>query len=312
MVGRIVEVADDKRHLFMSRGFLVVQQSDGERKELGQVPLDDIAAVIANAHGLSYTNNLLVALAERCAPFVLCSANHNAVGMLIPIEGNHIQAKRFDAQIAASKPTNKRIWSEIVRAKLQQQAAALEAASAPTVPLLALVAKVRSGDPENIEAQGARRYWGLLFGEDFRRDQQAGGLNGMLNYGYTILRAATARATVAAGLHPTLGVFHKNEGNAMRLVDDLMEPFRPLMDLRVWQFQKAGHRELTPDIKRGLVRVLYDDMQSSIGATPVMSCIQRLAVSLAQVYLGERLSLDLPLPGLPLEMAAAGSEEPHQ
>jgi CRISPR-associated protein Cas1 len=177
---------------------------------------------------------------------------------------------------------------------------------------LALVAKVRSGDPENIEAQGARRYWGLLFGEDFRRDQQAGGLNGMLNYGYTILRAATARATVAAGLHPTLGVFHKNEGNAMRLVDDLMEPFRPLMDLRVWQFQKAGHRELTPDIKRGLVRVLYDDMQSSIGATPVMSCIQRLAVSLAQVYLGERLSLDLPLPGLPLEMAAAGSEEPHQ
>ena len=87
MIGRIVEVADDRRHLFMHRGFLVVQDSEGARKELGQVPLDDIAAVIANAHGISYTNNLLVALAERGAPFVLCAANHNAVGMLLPIEG---------------------------------------------------------------------------------------------------------------------------------------------------------------------------------------------------------------------------------
>ena len=89
MIGRIVEVADDQRHLFMSRGFMVVQQSDGEKKELGQVPLDDIAAVIANAYGITYTNNLLVALAERCIPFVLCSANHNAAGMLIPVEGNY-------------------------------------------------------------------------------------------------------------------------------------------------------------------------------------------------------------------------------
>jgi len=309
MIGRIVEVADDKRHLFMSRGFLVVQQSDGERKELGQIPLDDIAAVIANAHGLSYTNNLLVALAERCAPFVVCASNHNVVGMLIPVEGNYLQAKRFDAQIAASKPTNKRLWAEIVRAKLQQQAAALEATGAPAVPLSALIRKVRSGDPENVEAQGARRYWGLLFGEKFRRDQQAGGVNGMLNYGYTVLRAATARATVAAGLHPTLGLFHKNEGNPMRLVDDLMEPFRPLIDLRVLQFSKAGQSEVTPDVKRGLVRILYDDMQSSIGATPVMGCIHRLAVSLVQVYLGERETLDLPLPGLPLDLAASSMED---
>ena len=94
MIGRIVEVAEDKRHLSMHRGLMVVQSTDGERKELGRVPLDDIAAVIANAHGLSYTNNLLVALAERGAPFVLCGANHNAVGMLLPIDGNFEQAKR--------------------------------------------------------------------------------------------------------------------------------------------------------------------------------------------------------------------------
>jgi CRISPR-associated protein Cas1 len=305
MIGRIIEVADDRRHLFMHRGFMVVQETEGERKELGQVPLDDIAAVIANAHGLSYTNNLLVALAERCSPFVLCTANHNAVGMLLPIDGNFQQAKRFDAQISASLPLLKRLWAEIVKSKLQQQAAALEAAGAPFIPLSALVKRVRSGDPENYEAQGARRYWGLLFGESFRRDQQAGGLNAMLNYGYTVLRAATARAVVAAGLHPTLGLHHSNEGNAMRLVDDLMEPFRPLIDLKVWQLSQHGEGLITPESKRALVKTLYEDMQTTAGATPVMVCIQRLATSLAQIFIGEKEKLDLPLPGLPLDMASA-------
>lgn len=309
MIGRIVEVADDRRHLFMHRGFMVVQDTEGERKELGQVPLDDIAAVIANAHGLSYTNNLLVALSERGAPFVLCAANHNAVGMLLPIEGNFEQSKRIEAQIAASLPTHKRLWAAVVRAKLEQQAAALEAAGAPTAPLSALVGKVKSGDPENIEAQGARRYWGLLLGENFRRDQDGGGTNALLNYGYTVLRATTARAVIAAGLHPSIGLHHSNDNNAMRLVDDLMEPFRPVIDLKVWQLVRNQEEHVTPDTKRALVRTLYDDMQTDMGATPVMVCVQKLATSLAQVYLGERDKLDLPLPGLPLALAAALRDE---
>ena len=224
-------------------------------------------------------------------------------------DGNYQQAKRFDAQLAATRPTHKRLWAEVVRNKLQQQAAALEAAGKPIAPLTALASKVRSGDPDNLEAQGARRYWNLLFGDDFRRDQGGGGLNSLLNYGYTALRAATARSVIAAGLHPTLGLHHSNEGNPMRLVDDLMEPFRPIVDLHVWQLQRVGEPAITPDTKRSLVRVLYDDMQTSSGSTPVMVCMQRLAVSLAQTYLGERERLDLPLPGLPLAMAASLTDD---
>ena len=309
MIGRIVEVADDRRHLLLHRGFMVVRDTEGERKELGQIPLDDIAAVIANAHGLSYTNNLLVALAERGAPFVLCGANHNAVGMLLPIEGNFEQSRRIEAQIAASQPTHKRLWASVVRAKLEQQAAALAATGGPTAPLTALAARVKSGDPENLEAQGARRYWTLLFGDAFRRDQNAGGTNGLLNYGYTVLRATTARAVVAAGLHPGIGLHHSNDNNAMRLVDDLMEPFRPMIDLKVWQLKRNGENEVSPETKRALVRTLYDDMQTDSGATPVMVCAQKLCTSLAQVYLGERDKLDLPLPGLPLALAAALGDE---
>ncbi|MBI3369702.1 MAG: type II CRISPR-associated endonuclease Cas1 [Burkholderiales bacterium] len=309
MIGRIVEIADDRRHLSANRGFMVVQDTQGERKELGQVPLDDIAAVIANAHGLSYTNNLLVALAQRGAPFVLCGANHNAAGMLLPVEGNFEQARRIEMQIAATLPTRKRLWASIVRAKLEQQAAALEAAGAPTAPLAALAAKVRSGDPDNLEAQGARRYWSLLFGDGFRRDQNAGGVNALLNYGYTVLRATTARAIVAAGLHPSIGLHHSNDGNAMRLVDDVMEPFRPVVDLKVWHLRRNGEEDVKPESKRALVRTLYDDMQTDAGATPVTVCVQRLATSLAQVFLNEREKLDLPLPGLPLSLASSLRDE---
>lgn len=305
MVGRIVEIADDRRHLFMNRGFMVVRDSEGEREELGQIPLDDIAAVIANAHGITYTNNLLVALAERGAPFVLCGANHNVVGMLFTLDGHHVQSKRIEAQIAAGQPMIKRLWATIVKAKIAQQAAALEAAGAPAMPLSVLIGKVRSGDPDNMEGQAARRYWRLLFGADFRRDQEGGGLNGLLNYGYTILRSATARAVVAAGLHPSIGLHHSNDANPMRLVDDLMEPFRPVVDLKVWQLHRGAEGHVTPETKRALVRVLHDDLPTSIGVTPVMVCMQRLATSLAQVFLEERTKLDLPLPGLPLSLASS-------
>ena len=305
MIGRIVEIADDRRHLFVNRGFMVVRESEGDRKELGQIPLDDIAAVIANAHGITYTNNLLVALAERGTPFVLCAANHNAVGVLITLDGHHVQSKRIEAQIAASQPTHKRMWAAVVKSKLEQQASALEATGAPSAPLTALIKKVKSGDPANVEGQGAKRYWGLLFGEGFRRDQSGDGINALLNYGYTIARSATARAIVAAGLHPSIGLHHSNDANAMRLVDDLMEPFRPVIDLKVWQLHQQGESHVTPETKRALVRTLYDDMQSAAGATPVMVCMQKLATSLAQVYLGEREKLELPLPGLPLTLAGS-------
>lgn len=128
MQGRIVEVADDHRHLSLLRGFLVVQDTTAHA-ELGRVALDDIAAVIANAHGLSYTNNLLVALAERGIPLVLCAANHNTVGVLLPLAGHFEQARRIEAQIAAKQPTHKRLWAELV---LAQQATVLRATTATT------------------------------------------------------------------------------------------------------------------------------------------------------------------------------------
>ncbi len=132
-------------------------------------------------------------------------------------------------------------------------------------------------------------------GSLFRRDQQADGVNSLLNYGYTVLRAATARAVVAAGLHPSIGIHHSHDNNAMRLVDDLMEPFRPVIDLTVWYLQMTGPCVVNAETKRTLVQSLYRDIATKDGKTPVIVAVQKLATSLAQVLLGERKELDLPV-----------------
>lgn len=299
MLERIVEVSNDKRHLSMYRGFMLVHSTGEDRKEVGRVALDDIGALIANAHGLSYTNNLLVALAERGIPMVLCGANHLVAGMLWPADGHHQQAHRMEAQIACSLPTRKRLWASIVQSKLRQQAAVLAAAGAASAPLDRLAQNVKSGDSQNAEAQGARQYWPLLMGALFRRNQKADGINAMLNYGYTVLRATTARAVVAAGLHPSLGLHHSHDNNAMRLVDDLMEPFRPVIDWTVWRLQQTGCVELSVDARRAMVRSMYLDLQSDVGTTPVTVAVQKLATSVALVMVGQRKKLDLPHPGVP-------------
>ena len=297
MVGRVVEVATDGRHLAIDRGFMTVGEKGAE---LGRVPLNDLAAVVANAHGLTYSNNLLVNLATRGVPVILCGPNHRRAAIVWPVDGHHAQAGRMSDQANASAPLKKRLWQQIVQAKILAQGATLAAVGAEAGGFRLLARKVRSGDPDNVEAEAARRYWPLLLGTSFRRDQDGGGLNGLLNYGYAILRAATARAVMAAGLHPSLGLMHSNRGNALVLVDDLMEPFRPIVDREVHRLKSDGVENVTGEAKAAMARTMIIDLPTAEGLSPVMTCLERLAGSLAKAYAGETDRLVLPRPGLPL------------
>lgn len=298
MPGHIIEIAHDSRHLYKERGFLVVKSHE-DQQEVGRFALDNTLALIANAHGLTYSNNILVALAERCIPFVLCGKNHNAVGHILPVEGHHLQAGRFDAQIAASQPVRKRLWKEVVTAKIRQQAKIIEAIGGKSARLNRLVTSVRSGDPDNCEAQAAQYYWPTLMGSKFKRERNSEGANALINYGSTVLRAATARAVVAAGLHPTLGIHHQNQSNAMRLVDDLMEPFRPIMEYSVYLVVNEGQTSVDADTKQALVKSLYTDLVGIEGKTPLVVCLQKLAISLAMVYTNIGSHLEIPAPWTP-------------
>lgn len=279
---RIVDISQDGQHLSIYRGFLLVER-DGA--EVGRVALDDIAALLVHAHGVTYSSSVLVELAARNAPLVACSANHFPVAWSLPIDGHHDQGGRLRAQWSAPRPLMKRLWRDIVAAKIRAQAALLlSRGERGGEGIRAMAQRVKSGDPENLEAQAARRYWPLLFGDDFRRDRTAYGANAMLNYGYTVLRAATARAVVGAGLHPTIGIAHIGRGNAFALVDDLVEPFRPVVDHVVMGLLQDGEQEVSRTVKERLAGVVAIDMQFPDSISPLHVALNRLTLSMAKAF----------------------------
>ena len=297
MLPHLVEINGNDRYLCKERGFLCVM-SAGER--LGRLPLDDLSMVLVAGHGTVISANLLAALAERRVPVVFCDSGMKPVSVALPVEGHHLQSLRMKQQVAASLPLQKRLWQSLVAAKITRQAQLAALCGKEAGHLNALAKAVRAGDSGNCEATAAGIYWPLCFGKGFRRDRDEPTVNALLNYAYTILRSAAARAIMLAGLHPAFGIFHRNSRDSMPLADDLMEPFRPVADMLVLRLLAEGKNTISPETKRFLAGLIHTDMQADGAARPVASCLQRLAASLAEVYAGERKTLALPEKLLPL------------
>ena len=296
MVGKIVELASNGGHVALERGFLTVTNDNTK----GKIAIDDIDAVITSAFGITYTNAALTALAERGAPLVICGNNYSPTAVLVSLDGHFAQAKRIAAQAQATKPKNKQLWAQIIRAKINAQYQALKTIGIDAQRLLHLSKTVKTGDTTNNEAQAAQFYWRKMMGEDFRRNTDTPGLNAFLNYGYAVLRAASARAIAGAGLHPSLSIHHESAGDALRLADDLMEPFRPSVDILIRELWHNGNQEITPKVKLDIANVLTADFKTDIGITPLSVCLSRLANSLTKVYLKETEKLILPNPLIPI------------
>jgi len=270
-------------------------------EEIGRVPLADTESLILNSPAATITGNLLVALSERGIAVSVCGANQAPAAMLWPVAGHHEQARRMGIQAEAGKPLKKRLWQQIVRAKVRAQGAVVAKLGGASAPFERLVRSVRSGDPKNIEAQAARRYWPILMGKDFRRETSGNGANALLNYGYGVLRSGVARAVAGAGLHPTLGIHHSNRLNPLALVDDLMEPFRPVVDMIVLRLIEKGESEVRPEVKRELAIILSLDFLTTAGTTPLSTCLERLAISLVRAFESGKADLEFPLAPLPLD-----------
>ena len=277
-----------------------------DKETLGRIPLDQIAAVIVHSHGITWSNSLLVELADRGAPIILCAANHQPRAIILSLEGHHMQNARMRAQWDAPQPLNKQAWKLVVIAKIRMQAAALAAIGQPHAPLEHIARNVQSGDTGNTEAQAARLYWPMMMGKRFRRDPDLPDINALLNYGYTVLRAATARAITAAGLHPTIGLFHSNRSNAFALADDLMEPFRPLVDLIARAIAETSGPEVTSEAKQRMANLIALDLPLTGETSPVTIALSRLATSLGQSFETKKLALALPEPPSPLVLAGLG------
>lgn len=268
------------------------------------VPLGDIAVLIVSHPQVSLTQQVLSGLASAGGIFVTCDEKHMPASMLLPLATHSLQAERFAVQASASVPVKKRAWQQIVTAKIEAQACVLEERTGSDWGLRAMASRVRSGDPQNIEAQAARIYWQKLFGGDgFRRDPDGTGLNACLNYGYAVLRAMAARSLCGAGLHPSLGVHHHNRYDAFCLADDLMEPFRPLVDQEVAKLAEGPGKDfpLDRESKAVLLQSLLGRFASDGESRTLFDWLSRSAASLTAVIEQRAERLELP----PLERDAA-------
>ena len=291
MVDGIVEIAEDGRYLSLYRGFLVVSDKEAQ---LGRVPLADVSALVLSANQASVSKNLMVALAEQNASVICCDKRYLPSSITLPYSGNFESAQRMRSQMDASLPLCKQIWQRLVKEKIANQAAVLRwrGESKPCRTVEAMVCRVRSGDPDNMEAQAARRYWSAVVRPGFVRDRFAEDENVLFNYIYTILRSAVARSVVGAGLLPALGVHHRGRLNPYALVDDLMEPYRPLADSVVVEvLGNSDEAALRPETKRRLAAVLRLDLETGKGVSPLFEVLHSLAYSLVQSYEKKKESL---------------------
>jgi CRISPR-associated protein Cas1 len=302
LIKRTLEISREPAHLAVRNQQLVLKR-DGQ--VVGTIPCEDIGLVMVDHPQTTYTHSALAQLAESDAAVVLCGADHLPVAMLLPLADHSQVVWRLRDQLGVSKPLQKQLWSQLVIAKVEAQARNLAEGSSPQKKLFALAKEVRSGDPTNIEAQAAKIYWANwlndasaeeLDSEPFRRDPALAGLNSFLNYGYAVLRACIARAIVAAGLQPSLGIHHRNRSNAFCLADDLIEPFRPLIDDRVREMYRQGYDELKQEAKAELLNILTMPMQLGEQTGPLMVMFSRLTASLVRCFTGESKKLEIPVP----------------
>ena len=269
-----------------------------DNSELGSIPIEDIGAVLLDHPQITLTHALMASLLENNVALISCDEKHLPVGLMLPLDGNTLQTERFRYQIDASEPLKKNLWSQTVKAKIENQADLLNRKGIENKRLLALIPQIQSGDPDNVEGRAASVYWKLLFEHiDFTRNRYGEFPNPHLNYCYAILRAIVARALVGSGLLPTLGIFHRNKYNAYCLADDVMEPYRPFCDELVYDMVRSGEietDEITREQKAKLLSIASVDILLNKSKSPLMVGMSRTSNSLFECFQGSRRKIIYP------------------
>lgn len=262
------------------------------------IPIEDIGVIILDHKQITITQGLLAELLDNNCAVITCDSRQLPVGLMLPLAGNSIQNERFRLQIDASLPLKKQLWQQTIEAKIRNQAAMLKYATGEIHNnMLRWSESVRSGDTENMEARAAVYYWKTIFPDNpfFVRNHEGGGANALLNYGYAILRAIVARALVASGLMPTLGIHHHNRYNAYCLADDIMEPYRPYVDRVVSDIlAEDSDAKITAATKIKLLNIPVTEVLISGKRSPLMVAVSHTTSSLVKCFRGESRRLIYP------------------
>lgn len=264
------------------------------------IPIEDIGFLVLDNPEIYLSIPAMNLIIENNTAIIICGTNHLPNGMFLNLNSHHIQQEIFKNQIEASIPLKKQLWQQTITEKINNQGQLLEKITATKNTFEFLASKVLSGDTTNMEGVAAQFYW-----KNFPfPNQENGGIkrerygdypNNFLNYGYAILRAATARALSGSGLLNTLGIHHKSKYNAFALADDIMEPFRPIVDEKVFEImQKYDEQELNSVLKAEMLQILTRTVYFKDEKSPLMVGLQKTASSLQQCFTGNRKKIKYP------------------
>ncbi len=294
MSHRILDISESAANLHVRHSQLVIELEGAAEVT---TPLSELALLVISHPRVLMSQAVISGMAENGGSVVICDQKHLPIAMMLPLQVHTTQTERFARQAQASLPLRKRLWQQIVRAKIRAQGRLLRHLHGNDAGLLAMAERVRSGDASHLESQAARRYWPLLFADPrFRRGSQGPDQNSHLNYGYAVLRAVTARALCSAGLHPSLGLQHHNRYDAFRLAGDLMEPFRPVVDRAVYAWVQEHDPTLPLDkqAKAWLLLPFSERYEFEGESRTLFDLAARAASSLAHAFMGESKVLSIP------------------
>lgn len=269
---------------------------DKEKVTVGQVPIEDLGVLILQHPAIIITQQTIIACQKNNVVIVFCDNRRLPYSVILPIgEGHTLHNKILKQQLSITTPVKKQLWRQIVTQKIQQQAVTLRLLGKDAIRLDYLSKHVKAGDTGNAEAVAAQYYWKTLFGKAFKRDVELEGVNSLLNYGYSIIRAVVARGICGAGLHPSLGLFHQNQYNSLCLADDLMEVFRPWIDSLVYDMSQNLSLDIDKDNKQKLLELLSQEVMYNQKKMPFMVSIPLFMADLKRCYLKESKVLTYPV-----------------
>jgi CRISPR-associated protein Cas1 len=293
MSHRILEFAEGPARLHVRHSQLVIDR-DGLPET--STPLDELAVLVITHPRVQMTQAVIAGIAAQGGMVVVCDEKYLPAAMLLPLQPHWVQTERYAQQAQMGEPLRKRLWQQLIQAKIRAQGRTLRALRGEDAGLIPMAARVRSGDPDNLEAQASRRYWPLVFGDaKFRRGSEGPDQNNHLNYGYAILRGVVARAVCGAGLHPSFGLQHHNRYNPFCLADDVMEPFRPLVDRAVakWIQQHDAKEPLDREAKQFLLENVVRRFVVEGEERTLFDIVGRVAASLVRAVMGESKQLEI-------------------
>ncbi len=292
MIKHIVDVSE-KSYLHLKNGQLII---DRKNTTIGQIIIEDLGALILQHRGIVITQQVIIACQKNKVVVLFCDEKHLPYSAILPIaESNKLHSKILKQQLAISLALKNRLWKQVIQNKIQQQLITLQLLNKKSSRIERLATQVKSGDSSNCEATAAQIYWKKLFGAEFKRDSELEGINSLLNYGYSIIRAMIARAICSSGLHPTIGIFHKNQYNSLCLADDLMEPFRPWIDFLVYQIAQKGNINIIKSNKQILLELMNDTVILDDHKMPFMVSIHNFMANLKRCYNKEQKQLLYPV-----------------